>query len=124
MAQRKGRTAQLTITELFASPRFQIALDLFPSDPQFMRAILTELVMETTMVVKSALIKRYSCASSMSAFELIPYLRATDDFSTYNLWWSMTPEEIQLFSADPKHKLSKEEKAELLEFIRKRMMES
>lgn len=122
--QRKDRTFQKTLDELMESPRFKIALSLYEHDPMFLRAILTELYLETVTVVKSTLCKTYNNASSMTQQQMLPLLRSVNDFTTFNIYWSLSPLEVALYSADPKHQMSKEEKAELLEKVRLKFMES
>lgn len=122
--KRKGRTAAYTIDQMMESVRWRIAVDYFDMDKSFMRAMLIELLWECTNVTKSTLIKRYAQHSSLSAFEMIPFLRATDEFDTYNLWYSLSEQERDLYLGDIKGTLSKEQKAELLEKVRVKFMES
>lgn len=122
--QRRGRTIQLTLNELFESPRFRIAVSLFPSDPSFMRAILTELYLDTVTVVKSKLIKTYNNYNGLDQYEMIPLLRSVNDFDSFQSYWGLSPIEAQLYSTDPKFKLSDLERADLLAKLHEKFMQS
>lgn len=122
--QRKNRSIQLTLDELFESPRFRIAVSLFPTDQSFMRAIFTELYLDIVTVVKSKLIKTYNNYSSLDQYEMIPLLRSVNDFDTFQLFWGLTPIEMELYGADPKFKLSDSERADLLAKLHEKFMQS
>jgi len=99
---------------LLESPRFRIALDNYDNDPMLMKAILIELGMESLTVGKNTIIKAYSTHSDFKHYEMAPYLRSINDFTTFNIWWKLSKEEQMLYSADPKHKLTKKQKKVLL----------
>ncbi len=122
--QRKHRSFQFTLDELFNSARWKIALSLIDEDPMFMRAILTELYLDTVTVVKSKLLKTYAVHSSLNQFEILPLLRSVNDFTTFNTFFNLSAEEQALYMADPKHQMTKEQKAELLARVRKNLMGS
>jgi hypothetical protein len=122
--KRKGRTASFTIEEMLDSVRWRIAVDYFHTDKSFMRAMLIELLWECTNVTKSTLIKRYAQHSSLSAFEMIPFLRATDEFDTYNLWFGLSEVERDLYLGDIKGTLSPEEREQLLTRVKEKFMQS
>lgn len=120
--KRKGRTAAFTIDEMLDSQRFRIAYNYFDVDKSFMRAMLIELLWECTNVVKSTVIKKYATHSSLDQFEMIPLLRSVSEFDTYNIWWGMSELEKQLYVEDPKHKLNPEEREELLNKLKTKLM--
>lgn len=122
MTNKKGRTLGVTVNDLLESKRWQIAINNYKDDPQFMKAILIELGYECMKVAKNTVIKTYALHSSLDAFELIPMLRNISDFTTFNIWWSLTPVEQKLYIADPKNVLSPEERSELLEKVKSQFM--
>lgn len=121
---RKGRTAMMTINDLFESPRLKIAVENFDKDRQLLKAIFVEIVAEATQVAKNRIISEYSKHSKFHAFEMIPHLRSVTDFTKWNIHWGLSPEEIQLYLIDPKFKLTKQERLELQDKVRKRFMGS
>lgn len=122
---KKGRTLPFTINELLKSPRMKIAVGHFDNDPMFMKALLTELCLEVFNVTKNTVIKRYNTYSSLPQFEMLPLLREInpDDLITFNIYFSLSPLEVQLYLAE-KNGIPKEERSKLLEKLRKQMMEA
>lgn len=120
--QRYGRTANLTISELFESVRFKIALKLFDEDPQLLKAILTELLLETTNVVRSTMVKTYSQSSSLPAYAMIGLLRSVNEFNTFNIFWSLTDFELAYYKEDSKLQYTEQERKELFQKIKARFM--
>jgi len=119
-----GRTLMKTLNDLFESPRLQIAVDSFSFDKQLLKALFLETCLETQQVVKNKMIKEYSTHSAMSAFELIPYLRNVSEFNKYNIYYSLSPLETQLYLGTLDKKLTEEQRKELLEKIHKKFMQS
>lgn len=117
-----NRTLNTTVEDLLCSKRFEIAVNNFKDDPMFMKAILIELGQEAMNVSKNAVIRCYGMHSSLDAFELKPLLRNLSDFDTYNIFWSLSPLEQKLYMADPKAKLTAEERTELLERLKTEFM--
>lgn len=119
------RTLAGTINELIDSPRMSIAVDNFSSDKMLMKALLTEMCLEVFSVSKNTVIKRYNTYSSLSQFELLPMLREInpDDLITFNIYFNLSPLEVQLYLAE-KNGMPKEERTKLLEKLRKQMMEA
>lgn len=124
LTKRKDRTLAVTVESMLQSPRLRIACENLQSDPMLLRAMLIEFGLECLNVAKSTVIKRYNMHSSMSQFELLPLLRATSDYTTFNIWFGLSPEESALYLVDPKFKLTKEERLELQDKVRKRFMGS
>lgn len=119
-----GRTLMKTLDDLFESPRLQIAVSSFHFDKQLLKALFLETCLETQQVVKNKMIKEYSTHSAMSAFELIPYLRNVSEFNKYNIYYSLSPLETQLYLGTLDKKLTEEQRKELLEKIHKKFMQS
>ena len=120
--QRKGRTAMMTINDLFESPRLRIAVENFEHDKQLLKAIFVEIVAEATQVAKNRIISEYSKHSNFRAFEMIPLLRNVSDFTKWNIHWGLSPEEVQLYLVDPTNKLPTSERLELQKKVRERFM--
>ena len=119
-----GRTLMTTLNDLFESPRLKIAVSSFDFDPQLLKALFLETCLETQQVVKNKMIKEYSTHSAMSAFELIPYLRSINEFTKYNIYYSLSPLEQQLYLGTLDKNLTEEQRKELLEKIQKKFMQS
>lgn len=119
------RTLAGTINELIDSPRMAIAVDNFSSDKMLMKALLTEMCLEVFNVSKNTVIKRYNTYSSLPQFEMLPLLREInpDDLITFNIYFNLSPLEVQLYLAE-KNGMPKEERTKLLEKLRKQMMEA
>lgn len=98
--KKKGRTLSFTVKELMESERLKLAIQFFDKDPLLMKAILTELALESLMVGKNTIIRRVN-ASSLDKFELIPWLRSLDldEYNTFNIYWGLTDVERQLYLA-------------------------
>jgi len=98
--KKKGRTLSFTVKELMESERLKLAIQFFDKDPLLMKAILTELALESLMVGKNTIIRRVN-ASSLDKFELIPWLRSLDldEYNTFNIFWGLTDIEKQLYVA-------------------------
>ncbi len=123
---KSGRTLSYTINELMNSPRMRIAVDNFDNDKLFLKALLTELCMEVFNVTKYSVIKRYNTHSSLTQADMLPLLRSlnTDDLTTFNIYFNLSPMEMELYKADPLNKKTKEEKNELFQKVYKMFMES
>lgn len=119
-----GRTLMTTLNDLFESPRLKIAVQSYDFDPQLLKALFLETCLETQQVVKNKMIKEYSTHSAMAAFELIPYLRSINEFTKYNIYYSLSPLETQLYLGTLDKKLTTEERKQLLEKIHKKFMQS
>lgn len=122
LTKRKDRTLAVTVEAMLQSPRLRIACENLQNDSMLLRAMLIEFGLECLNVAKSTVIKRYNMHSSMAQFELLPLLRATSDYTTFNLWFNMSPEEQALYTLDPKFQLSKEKRLELQKKVRERFM--
>lgn len=122
--QRKDRNLQFTIDQLFDSVRFKLAVEFFDKDPMLLRALITEICLETMNVVRSTLVKTYNNHNSLTAQNMIPLLRSVNEFNTYNIYFSLSPAELKLYAEDPKGLLSTEERYELLTKIHHQLMES
>lgn len=124
MVQRKNRTLAYTVQELLESPRLRIAIDNFKNDKSFLRAILIELGAESERVAKYTVIKQYNTFHGLNQFELLPMLREVSDFTTYNIFWALSPTEQQLYLGDIKGNLTEEERTALFEKVKKELMGS
>lgn len=122
--KKSNRTLGYTINHCLESKRMEIAASNFKEDPMFMKALLTELSLEVFNVTRSFMVKRYNMHSTMDAFELAPLLRSTDvdDLNTFNIYFNLSPLEQKLYVADPKGKLTDEERSELLSKLKKEYM--
>lgn len=126
-----GRTLAVTVNDLLDSVRFKIAVKAFVNgNHSFMKALLIELGMEAEKVSKNAVIKAHNQYSTLAAFERIPFMKSVGDagseyqFNRYNIFWSLSPLEQELYMEDPKMKKSPEEYQEILEKVRIRRMGS
>jgi len=125
MIQKKGRTLNTTVEDLMESPRLQIAIENYENDPMLLKSILIELGYEAQSVGKNTIIKHYATHSGMGAFELTPYLRNVSDFTTYNIWWKITPAEQAYYMGMVNNKkLNKTERKKLFKQIHKDLMEA
>lgn len=134
MIQKGNRGIAVTIKELMESQRLRIAVQQFENDPLFLKAILTELALEIFSATKSSITKIVAKAYGkgwedkdgimrgvgLDAFELVPYLRSldVDSVNNLNLFWGLSPQEIELYKADPKGKMTPEQRKELLERVK------
>jgi len=117
-----NRTAQIWLKELLDSPRFKLAMLNFEDDPQFMLAILTEIVLETKEITTTRMKKIYA-KNFRSNKEIVLDLMTNDiNFSGYKSAWKLTPTELRLYSLDPKFEKSQEERRKLLKVIQKSFM--
>ena len=116
--RRKNRTLAFTVGELMESPRLKLAVELFDKDPLLMKAILTELALESLMVGKNTIIKKVNISEGMPKFALVPMLRSldVDDFNTFNIYWGMSDIERKLYVAKV-NGASKEELEKLVESV-------
>jgi len=119
-----GRTLMTTLNDLFESPRLKIAVQSYDFDPQLLKALFLETCLETQQVVKNKMIKEYSTHSAFQAFQMIPYLRSINTFDKYNIYYSLSPLEQQLYLGTLDKKLTTEERKQLLEKIHKKFMQS
>lgn len=115
---KKGRTLAITVADLLESPRLKIAVDNFNEDPNLLRAIFIELGMESQNVAKNAIIRESMKHIGLDKGELKPVLYDFNNFCTYNIWWNMTPIEVEYYSKNPKGLLPKEEAKELFRKIK------
>lgn len=122
---KSGRTLGFTVKEMLESQRMRIAVDNFQTSPTFMKALITELALEIFTVTKNTVIKKYNRNSSLCQRDMLPILREidTDDLITFNIYFNLSPLEVQLYLAE-KNGMSKEERTKLLEKLRKQMMEA
>lgn len=122
---KSGRTLPFTIKEMLESQRMRIAVDNFKTSPTFMKALITELALEIFTVTKNTVIKKYNRNSSLCQRDMLPILREidTDDLITFNIYFGLSPIEQQLYLAE-KSNLSEHDRAELVEKLRKQMMEA
>lgn len=117
-----NRTAQVWLKELLVSPRFKLAMLNFQDDPQFMLAILTEIVLETKEIT-TARMKRLYAKNFRSTKEFILDIMTNDtDFSGFKSSWALTPTELKLYSKDPKFEMSAEERSRYLKIIKNSFM--
>ena len=125
MVQRKNRTLAYTVQELLESTRLRIAIDNFKNDPTFLKAIFIELGAESERVAKYTVIKQYNMFSGgLRNYELLPLLRSITDFTSYNIFWNLSPTEQQLYLGDIKGNLTEEERTVLFEKVKNELMGS
>lgn len=120
--QRKDRTLNMTVDDLLQSARLNIAVERFKDDPMLLKAILIELGLECLNVAKHRIIREYSKHSAFAQFEMIPYLKSINDFKTFNIYFPLSELEKRYYMADPKNQLSPEERKELFNKIKKKLM--
>lgn len=126
MTNKKGkRGIAITVEDLMQSVRLKIAVGNFETDPILLKAILTEFALELFSCTKNTVIKRYNNFNSLTQESMLPLLRsiAPDEVINANMFWNLSPIEIQLYLAE-KNGMSKEEQTTLLEKLRKQMMEA
>ena len=122
--QRKGRTLAITVDELLDSPRLKIALERYPTDKSFLRALLIELGYFSQTATRFKLIKTYATHSSLNQADMIALLRSITDIDNYECYFGLSEIERRYYMENPKFKLSQQESDELFEKIRKKFMES
>lgn len=120
--QRKGRTLKMTIDDLFESPRFKIALEMFEEDPMLLKAIFIELGLETQNVTKYKIISEMTKMYSLGSHALKAYLVTVNDFDKYNIHWNMSPVELRYYSLNPKGLLPKREARALFKKIKQQFL--
>lgn len=126
MTNKKGkRGIAITVEDLMQSVRLKIAVDNFETDPMLLKAILTEFALELFNCTKNTVIKKYNMYNSLTQESMLPLLRsiAPDEVLNANMFWSLSPLEVQLYLAE-KNGMPKEERTLLLEKLRKQMMEA
>ena len=118
----RNRTAQRWLKELLDSPRFKLAMLNFEEDPQFMLAILTEIVLETKTVTVDRM-KRIYGKNFRSTKQFVLDLMDNDtDFSGFEGSWKLTPTELKLYTKDPKFKMTQAERFKYLKIIQNSFM--
>lgn len=126
MTNKKGkRGIAITVEDLMQSVRLKIAVQNFETDPMLLKAILTEFALELFSCTKNTVIKRYNTFSGLTQESMLPLLRsiAPDEVLNANVFWNLSPIEIQLYLAE-KNGMPKEERTKLLEKLRVQFMES
>lgn len=126
MTNKKGkRGIAITVDDLMQSVRLKIAVDNFETDPMLLKAILTEFALELFNCTKNTVIKKYNMYNSLTQEQMLPLLRSIspDEVLNANIFWSLSPLEVQLYLAE-KNGMPKEERTKLLEKLRKQMMEA
>lgn len=106
---RKGRTLNITVDDLLASKRLEIAVKFFKEDPMLLKSILIELGLETQEVTKNSVIREMMRHNGLDRGEIKPKLALFNDFCSYNIWWPMSQQEKIYYSKNPKDNLSQEE---------------
>lgn len=98
---RKGRTAVFTIDELLQSKRLDLAVESYrQGNKKYLRSILIELIAEDQEVVRNTLISVYGKHYSLDKKEMKPLLKSVTDFTTFNLYWSISKDEIEMIEAE------------------------
>ncbi len=135
--KRRGRTLATTVNELMESKRLEIAILNWENDKLLLKALFTELGLETMTAVKNRMTRIVGKAygkgwedpetgvvrgKGLDAFELIPMLRSltVTDFDNFNVHWSLTPFEQELYIGNAKGTLSKEERDKLFNRVKNR----
>jgi hypothetical protein len=137
--QKKGRGLGITVNELLDSVRLRLAVDAYNAgDKSFLKAILTELGLEVFLATKSSLTKVVGkitgpgwvnpttgerMGAGLNQGESVAYLRSLqidDILNNMNVWWGLSPVEVELYRGDIKGTLPPEKKKELLDRVKKK----
>ena len=100
----------MSVDELMQSKRLEIAVKFFKEDPMLLKTIFIELGREAQNVAKHTMMREFKRHEGLDWFlEMRPYLSQYNDFCTYNIWWTMNPQEKLYYSENPKDELPQEE---------------
>lgn len=116
------RTAQKWLKELIESPRFKMAMSNFELDPQFMMAILTEIVLETKEVTRDKMMGIYAKNFKATKEIVLDLMRNYTEFTGFKSAWKMTPTELRLYSLDPKNEATPAQRKKLLKILQNSFM--
>lgn len=118
----KERTAQAWLKELIGSPRFKLAMLNFEDDPQFMLAILTEVVLETREVTVSKMKSIYGKNFRSNKEVVLDLMTNYTNFVGFKSSWSLTPTELKLYMLDPKFEATKKQRSRYLNIVKNSFM--
>lgn len=118
----KERTAQAWLKELIGSPRFKLAMLNFEDDPQFMLAILTEVVLETREVTVSKMKSIYGKNFRSNKEVVLDLMTNYTNFVGFKSAWSLTPTELKLYMLDPKFEATKKQRSRYLNIVKNSFM--
>lgn len=118
----RNRTAQVWLKELLDSPRFKLAMLNFEDDPQFMLAILTEIVLESKTVTVDRMKRIYGKNFRATKQFVLDLMENDTDFSGFESSWKLTPTELKLYTKDPKFEMTQSERAKYLKIVQNSFM--
>lgn len=124
MSSKTNRTGADWLNDLLSSVRFKIALENFKHDPQFMLAILTEIMLETQEVTKLKLKRIFAKNHNANKAFIIEQFENNTDYSGFRRPWDLTPTEQKLYMADPHFQFTEKQRKQFLKTIQKSFMGS
>lgn len=122
MNSKNTRTGATWLKDLMGSVRFKIAVLNLEEDPQFMLAILTEVMLETQENTKAKLKKIYAKNFEANKAIMLELFDRNTDYSGYTRPWTLTPTEQKLYVADPHFQLTEKQRSQLLNVVKNSMM--